>query len=116
MFVKNFSFTYLSCGIRTITPRGKLIPSLLRLGLGFRSRLGLVLGFGGNQTISPEKNDLWLGLGFGLGLLLGLGDNFPRGAIVLEPSHGDISKTKSCLKGMLRPIFCTDINTHSDRK
>ena len=62
-------------------PRGKLPPSLLRLGLGFRSMLELFLGLGGNQTIAPEKNDLWLGLGFGLGLVLGLGDNFPRGQL-----------------------------------
>ena len=27
-----------------------------RSGLGFGSRLGLVLGLGGNQTIAPEEN------------------------------------------------------------
>ena len=50
-----------------------------RLGLGFGSRLELVLGLGGNQTIASKENCPWLGLGFGLGLVLGLGGNFPRG-------------------------------------
>ena len=40
-------------GIRTIAPRGKLLP---RLGLGFGSRSGLVLVLMGNQTIAPEEN------------------------------------------------------------
>ena len=52
-----------------------------RLGLGFRSRSGLVLGLGGNQTIPPEENRPRLGLRFGLGLVLGLGGNFPRGKL-----------------------------------
>ena len=43
-------------GVRTIALRGKFRPSL---GLGFGSRLGLVLSLGGNQTISHR-----LGLGF----------------------------------------------------
>ena len=44
-----------------------------RLGLGFGSRLGLVLGLGGNQTIAPEEKYPRLGLGFGLRLVLELG-------------------------------------------
>ena len=53
-------------------PRGKLPPGL---GLGFGSRLALVLGLGGgNQTIVPRKIGPRLGLGFGLGLVLGLGE------------------------------------------
>ena len=44
-------------GVRTIAPRGNFRPGL---GLGFGSRLGLVLGLGGNQTIAHR-----LGLGFG---------------------------------------------------
>ena len=52
-----------------------------RLGLGFGSRSGLVLGLGGNQTIAPEENCPWLGLGFGLGLVLGLEGNFPLGQL-----------------------------------
>ena len=59
------------------TPR-KIAP---RLGLGFGSRLGLVLGLGGNQTIAPEENCPRLGLGFGLGLVLGLEGNFPLGQL-----------------------------------
>ena len=58
-------------GIRTITPG---------LTLGFRSRLGLVLGLGGNQASDP-----WLGLVFGLGLVFEVGGQFSSGAIVLEP-------------------------------
>ena len=47
-----------------------------RLGLGFGSRLGLVLGFGGNQTVYPKENSPRLVLGFGLQLVLGLGAIF----------------------------------------
>ena len=47
-----------------------------RLGLGFRSRSGLVLGLGGNQTIASEENWPLLELGFDLGLVLGLGGIF----------------------------------------
>ena len=50
-----------------------------RLGLGFGSRLGLVLGLQGNQTIALRKIAPWLG--FGLGLVLGDGGNFPRGQL-----------------------------------
>ena len=39
-------------GIRTIAPE----ENCPRLGLGFRSRLGLVLGLGDNHKIAPEKN------------------------------------------------------------
>ena len=40
-------------------------------GLGFRSRLGLVLGLGTTRQLPRRKIDPWLGLG--LGLVLGLG-------------------------------------------
>ena len=54
--------------IQTIAPR---------LGLGFQSRLRLVLGLGGNQTIAPEENcslvRVWVKVSFGVG------GNFPRG-------------------------------------
>ena len=39
-------------GIRTFAPE----ENCPRLGLGFRSRLGLVLGLGDNHKIAPEKN------------------------------------------------------------
>ena len=66
-------------GIRTIFPPRKISP---RLGLGFGSRLGLVLGLGDNQTIAPKENSPpLLGLGFGLGLVLGLEGNFSRGQL-----------------------------------
>ena len=39
-------------GIRTIAPE----ENCPRLELGFRSRLGLVLGLGDNHKIAPEKN------------------------------------------------------------
>ena len=60
-----------------------------RIGLRFRSRLGLVLGFGeggwATRQLPRRKSVPWLGLRIGLGLVLVLGGNFPRGAIVLEP-------------------------------
>ena len=57
-------------GIRTIAPR---------LGLGFESKLGLVLGFGGNQTIVPEENCPPVRVrGWG---------QFSSGANVLEPRN-----------------------------
>ena len=39
--------------------------------------------------LPPRETDPRLGLEFGsrIGLVLGLGDNFPRGAIVLEPER-----------------------------
>ena len=49
-----------------------------RLGLEFCSKLGLVLGLWGNQTIAPEEKCPLLGLGFAIGLVLGLGSNFPQ--------------------------------------
>ena len=56
-----------------------------RLGLECESRSGLVLGFGVNQTIAPEKNSppvrvrVWLRVSFGV-----VGQ-FSSGAIVQEP-------------------------------
>ena len=48
------------------------------LGLGFGSRLGLILGLGTTTQLLPSKIVPWLGLGFGLGLVLGSAGNFPR--------------------------------------
>ena len=64
-----------------LPPHEKIAP---QLGLGFGSRLGLVLGLGGNQTSAPEENCPLLALGFWLGLVLRLRAIF-LGAIVLEP-------------------------------
>ena len=64
-----------------------------RLGLGFGSRLGLVLGLQGNQTIAEENSPLvrvWVRVGFG-----GWGQ-FSSRAIVLEPF-----KTTGWLQGRL---------------
>ena len=48
----------------------------LRLGLGFLSRLGLVLGFGrATRQLTPTK------IALRLGLVLWLGDSFPRGQL-----------------------------------
>ena len=52
--------------IRTIAP-----PP--RLGMGFGSRLGLVLGLGGNQTKLPPRKVPRVWLGFRLALVLRLG-------------------------------------------
>ena len=41
-------------------PLRKIAP---QLGLGFESRLGLILGLGRNQTIAPEEDYRRLGLG-----------------------------------------------------
>ena len=58
-------------------PRGKLPP---RLGLGFGSRLALVLGLGGGQPDNCPKENwppvrvrVWVRVSFGVG-----GGNFPR--------------------------------------
>ena len=52
-----------------------------RLGLGFESRLGLVLGLGGNRTIALLENCPPFRVSFGGGC------QFSSGAIVLEPFH-----------------------------
>ena len=56
---------------------GQLPP---RLGLGFLSRSGLVLGLGATRQLPPKKIASRLGLEFGLGLVLELWGNFPRGS------------------------------------
>ena len=63
---------------------GQLTPEedFPRLGVGFGSRLELVLGLGVSQTIAPEENSPQLRLGFGLGLVVGL-DNCPRTVIFI---------------------------------
>ena len=63
---------------------GQLTPEedFPRLGLGFGSRLELVLVLGVSQTIAPEENSPQLRLGFGLGLVVGL-DNCPRTVIFI---------------------------------
>ena len=67
-------------GIRTIAPE----ENCPQLGLGFGSRLRLVLGLGGNQTIAPKENwppvRVWVRVSFGVE-----GGQFSSGAIVLEP-------------------------------
>ena len=99
-----------NCPPRKITP----LPPPVRVGVSVNSRV--IFRVGGQPDNCPgEKLPLvrvrvWVRISFGIG------GQFSSGPIVLEPSHGHISKTKRCLKGMLRPIFCTDINTHSDRK
>ena len=64
---------------------GQLTPEedFPRLGLGFGSRLELVLGLGVSQTIAPEENSPQLRLGFVLGLVVGLGGNCPRTVIFI---------------------------------
>ena len=74
-------------------PPRKIEPRL-RLGLG--SRLDLVLGLGGNQTIDLERDPPpppKLGLWFGLELVLGLGAIAP--GMILKLSFNEI-KAASC--------------------
>ena len=63
-------------GIRTIAPR---------LGLGFGSRLGLVLGLGGYQTIAPWGNCTPVRITVWVRVSFGVVEQFSLGAIVLEP-------------------------------
>ena len=101
------------CPIRTITKvflvSGQLPPKENcppRLGLGFGSRLGLILGLGGNQTIAPEENyspvrfRVWVRVSFGVGGSDFLGRNFPatksRKNLLKHP--GSPNKIKKKLK------------------
>ena len=52
-----------------------------RLGLGFRSRLGLVLGLGSNQIIAPEQNCPLVRVRVWVRISLRLGGNFPPGQL-----------------------------------
>ena len=52
-----------------------------RLGLGFRSRLGLVLGLGGSKTTAPEENCLMVRVRVWVRVSFGVGGNFPRGQL-----------------------------------
>ena len=65
-------------------PPRKIAP---RLGLGFRSKLGLVLGLGGggNQTIAPEKNWPLVRVRVWVRVIFEVGRKYFLGAIVLEP-------------------------------
>ena len=62
------------------------------LGLGFWSRLRLVLGQGGGdqrtRQLSLKKIVPQLGLQFGIGLVLRLGGNFPWGQLSQNPVGG----------------------------
>ena len=78
-------------GIRTIKLKG--YPNnypprkiALRLELGFESRSGLVLGFGGNQTIAPKENCPLVRVRVWLRVSFGVGGQFSSGVIVLEPT------------------------------
>ena len=62
-------------GICTIAPDEN--PPLPRLVSGLGSRLGLVLGLGGNQTIASEENCPLVGVR----ISFGVGGNFPRGQL-----------------------------------
>ena len=50
-----------------------------RLGIGFGSKSGLVLGLGATRQLPPKKIVSRLGLGLSLGLVLGLGAIFIGG-------------------------------------
>ena len=74
--------------------------------MGFGSRLGLILGLGGNQTIAPEENyspvrfRVWVRVSFGVGGSDFLGRNFPatksRKNLLKHP--GSPNKIKKKLK------------------
>ena len=66
-------------GIQTIAPPPPPRKIAPRLGFGFWSRLGLVLGLGETRQLSPRKIVPQLWLRFGLGLFLGLESNFSLG-------------------------------------
>ena len=77
-------------------PPRKTIP---QSGLGFGSRLGLVLGLGATVQMPPSKIDPWLGLGVRLGSVLALGaiflgGNCPRTDIKSHPLTIDINLFK----------------------
>ena len=66
---------------------GQLYPeeNCPQLGLGFRSKSGLVSGWGTTRQLPQRKIAPWLGLGSGLGLVLGLGGNFSRTQNIYNP-------------------------------
>ena len=63
-------------------PPEKIAP---RLGLGFGSSLGLLLGFGSNQAIALEENCSPVRVTIWVRVSYGVGGQFSSGAIVLEP-------------------------------
>ena len=65
-----------NCHLRKIAPR---------LGLGFGSSLGLLLGFGSNQAIALEENCPAVRVTIWVRVSYGVGGQFSSGAIVLEP-------------------------------
>ena len=77
-------------GIQTIALPRKIVP---RLGLGFGSSTGLVLGLGAPRQLHLKKIVPRVGLGFGLGLVLGLAAIFLEGSCprtLLETSSPNI--------------------------
>ena len=64
-------------------PLRKIAP---RLGVGFGSKLGLVLGLGATRQLPRGKLPPRLGLGVELGLVLSLQANFPWGQLSLNHS------------------------------
>ena len=62
---------------------GQLPPRKIahRLGLGFGSRSGLVLGLGDNQTIDPKENCPTVRVRVWLRVSFGVGGNFPQGQL-----------------------------------
>ena len=74
-------------------PSRKIAP---QLGLGFGSRLGLVLELGVNQTIAPKENSPTVGVSVWVRVRFGVRGQFFSGPIVLEPyqTHLDIMRVK----------------------
>ena len=64
-----------------LTPR-KIAP---QLGVGFGSKLWLVLWLEGNQTIAPEENCPLVRVRGWVRVSFGVGGHFSSGTIVLEP-------------------------------
>ena len=74
----------LKMGIWRIAFRGKLPPPPPRLGLGFGSRLLLVLGLGATRQLPSMKIDTLVRFRGSVRVSLGVGGKFSSEAIVLE--------------------------------
>ena len=72
-----------------------------RLGLGFESRLGLVLGLGGNQTVAPVKNCHPVRVRVSVRVSFGVGGQFSSRSIVLEPLLTNVIKSKTEISAFL---------------